>query len=113
MSAILDGFARDAGLGPRRRAVVVLDGAGWHGGRDLRVPDGVHLVFLPPYSPELQPAERLWPLINEGVANRTFANLAQLNASVEKRCLALDEDRDHVRRLTRYHWWPDEPASTV
>ncbi len=30
--------------------------------------DGIHLIWMPPKSPELQPAERLWPLI----ANRTF-----------------------------------------
>jgi len=113
MSAILEGFAQDAGLGPRRRAVVVLEGAGWHGGHEFRVPEGVHLAFLLPYSPELQTAERLWPLINESVSNRTFDNLDELIASVEERCLALDADWDQARRLLRYHWCPEEPTCTV
>jgi len=39
----------------------------------VRIPKGVHLFYLPPKSPELQPAERLWLLTNEAIANRSFA----------------------------------------
>jgi hypothetical protein len=55
----------------------VLDNAGWHGPEGLAVPEGISLVFLPPYSPELQPAERLWPLVDEPIVNRHFASLAR------------------------------------
>ena len=41
-------------------AVLVLDGAGWHGGHALVVPDNISLVLLPPYSPELNPVENVW-----------------------------------------------------
>src|SRR3712207_170311 len=41
-------------------AVLVLDGAGWHGAKALRVPAHVTLVPLPPYSPALNPVERVW-----------------------------------------------------
>lgn len=34
--------------------------------------------FLPPYSPELQPAERLWSILDEPIANRTFENIFEL-----------------------------------
>ena len=40
--------------------VVVLDGAGWHRSRELEIPDNVKLIPLPPYSPQLNPVERLW-----------------------------------------------------
>ncbi|WP_460414404.1 IS630 family transposase, partial [Thermus oshimai] len=59
-------------------AWVVLDRAGWHTSGRLEVPEGIRLVFLPPYSPELQPAERVWPLVNEAVANRYFATLEEM-----------------------------------
>ena len=71
--ALLAGFARRVGAGRKRHIVLVLDNAGWHGPEGLAVPEGISLVFLPPYSPELQPAERLWPLVDEAVANRYFA----------------------------------------
>ena len=40
--------------------IVLMDKAGWHTASELRVPENLSLVFLPPYSPELNPIERLW-----------------------------------------------------
>ena len=108
MGLALREFARDEGIGPARRAVVALDRAGWHVAKDLAVPEGVHLAFLPPASPELQPAERLWPLLDEPAANRAFADLAELESVLVDRCRALAADRRTVKAHTRYHWWPRE-----
>jgi len=47
-------------LGPRQHAVMVLDRAGWHTAKQLNWPRRITPLFLPPYSPELNPAERLW-----------------------------------------------------
>jgi transposase len=101
-------FAREEGIGPDRRAVLVVDQAGWHAAKDLAVPEGVHLAFLPPYSPELQPAERLWPLVDEPVANRAFADLGELESALAARCRTLRADRLTAKRHTRFHWWPRE-----
>ena len=102
MTAVLRQFAADVGAVPKKRVVLVLDGAGRHEAKDLEVPVGIHLVFLPPYAPELQPAERLWPLINEVVANRTFMTLAKLIETVSQRCVILEQNPDLVSALTRY-----------
>jgi DDE superfamily endonuclease len=101
-------FARDEGIDPDHRAVIALDGAGWHGATALVVPAGIHLVPLPAASPELQPAERLWPLVNEVVANRNFPDLAALEAALVARCQTLRADRRAVKTHTLYHWWPQE-----
>jgi len=45
--------------------VLELDSAGWHSAPNLVVPDGIRLVYLPRSSPELQPAEHLWPVLDE------------------------------------------------
>ena len=74
----LAAFARQVGAGPDKQIVLVLDCAGWHTSLKLRVPDHVHLLFLPPYSPELQPAEHLWPLTNAALVNQHFASIEQL-----------------------------------
>jgi len=113
MSEVLRMFAVEGEIGPKRHAVVVIDGAGWHKAKDLVVPEGVHLVFLPPYSPELQPAERIWPIVNEGVANRAFPNLVELTSSVEDRCRHLDTIKEFVSGLTNFHWWPKESPCTT
>ena len=69
-SLALEHFAREVGAGTKKRILLVLDQAGWHTAkRKLRVPEGIHLEFLPSHSPELQPSERLWPLSDEALAN--------------------------------------------
>ncbi len=108
MQVALAEFARDQGIDATHRAVLVLDGAGWHTSPDLVVPDGIDLVPLPPASPELQPAERLWPLMNEPVANRTFADLDALDAVLITRCQTLRADRHAIGALTHSWWWPSE-----
>ena len=53
--------------------VMVLDGASSHKCKELKVPGNITLVFLPPYSPELNPAEQIWnTLRRDNFANRVF-----------------------------------------
>ncbi len=104
MSRVLAHFAQAVGAGPDRQVLLVLDQAGWHTSDELRVPDGVHLAFLPPYCPELQPAERLWPLTDEGLANKLFQAITDLEEALAQRVVRLKNDV--VRALTLYHWWP-------
>ncbi len=89
----------------------MVDGAAWHTSPKLEIPDGIHLVRLPPYTPERQPAERLWPLLREAAANRTFANLDDLEQVLEQRMDTLRGQREVVRDLTQYHWWPSYTVS--
>jgi transposase len=103
--ALLATFALEAGAGQSRTIVLVLDNAGWHTEPGLAVPDGIRLVYLPRYSPELQPAECLWPVLDEPLANRHFDTLDQVNAVVAQRCLTLDTDPTLIS-ATNFHWWP-------
>ena len=50
-AALLALFAREAGAGRDRIIVLGLDSAGWHTAPNLAVPEGIRLVYLPPYSP--------------------------------------------------------------
>ena len=104
--ALLATFAAEAGAGRARRIVLVLDNAGWHTEPGLAVPDGIRLVYLPRHSPELQPAECLWPLLDEPLVNRHFATLAEVDRVVARRCLDLDADRDSIKARTRFRRWP-------
>ena len=106
-SLALEHFAREVGAGTRKRILLVVDRAGWHTAKKLRVPEGIHLEFLPPHSPELQPSERLWPLSNEGIANRHFDEIGQLEEVLAERCVALSERPEVIRSYIRYHWWPE------
>jgi transposase len=107
-SLALENFAREVRAGKRKRILLVLDGAGWHTAKKkLKVPEGIHLEFLPSHSPELQPSERLWPLSNEGVANRYFEEIEELEEALVERCVALCEQPEVIRSYICYHWWPE------
>jgi transposase len=102
----LAAFARQVGASPSKQIVLVLDRAGWHASVRLRVPEHVHLLFLPPYSPELQPAQHLWPLTNSVLVNRHFATIDELEDAQAARCVALQARRDLIHSATRFNWWP-------
>ena len=106
-SLALSHFACEVGAGKDKRVLLVLDQAGWHPGKEVEVPEGIELEFLRAHSPELQPAERLWPLANEAVANRPFESLDELEGSLVERCVALIGEPGLIRSHTNYHWWPD------
>ena len=107
-SIALESFAGEVGAGKRKRILLVVDGAGWHTAKKrLKVPEGIHLEFLPPHSPELQPAERLWPLSEEAVANRHFERIEEMEEELVERCVELRERPEVIRSYLRYHWWPN------
>ena len=84
----------------------VLGNAGWHVSGDLVVPPGIELAFLPSYTPELQPAEHLWPLANEAVANKHFATLKDLDVALSERCCTLAAMPEVIKAATHFAWWP-------
>ena len=114
LSAVLAAFAEEVGAGEDKLIVLVLDNAGWHVSGDLVVPPGIEPAFLPPYTPEPRPAERLWPLTNEAVANKHFATLADLDTALSERCRALAAMPETIKAATHFGWWPTAiPASPL
>ncbi len=106
-SMALEHFAREVGAGKSKHVLLVLDRAGWHTAKKkLKVPEGIHLEFLPSHSPELQPSERLWTLSDEAVANRHFERIEDLEEALVGRCVALGGQPEVIRSYIRYHWWP-------
>jgi transposase len=97
--ALLETFAREAGAGVTRIILLVLD-----------IPDGIRLIYLPPYSPELQPAETLWALVDEPVVNQHIATITELEKKISAQCIALAEQRKQIKNRTGFHWWPKRVA---
>ena len=105
MQQFLDHFA--ATIGQDEHAVIVLDQAGWHDSRALSVPANVTLVPLPPYSPELNPVERLWLYLKERFLSHRLHN--DYDAIVEAACKAwrkLTAEVGRIKSLCTYPWIP-------
>jgi transposase len=63
--------------------LLVMDGASWHKSRSLNLPENVEIVYLPPYSPELNPVERLWHYIKANtIRNKTFLSIELLKDAI-------------------------------
>lgn len=105
-SRALQEFANERAAGPGKRVILVEDNAGWHTSAAVVEPDGLHRVRLPPYSPELQPAERLWSLTNEALVNRYWIDLPTMAEAQAERCRVLRQQTDQIRSRTNFHWWP-------
>ena len=101
---VLVDFAQHFGLGKNKRIIKVLDRTLWHIRYQVEVPEGIHLFFLPPYSPELQPAERLWTLVDEPLVNEYFETIDEMEEVLIKRCNVLSKMKEEIRNITNYHW---------
>ncbi len=103
MNAHLAEIART--VKPGAHAVLVLDGAGWHGGKDLVVPETISLLTLPPYAPELNPVENVWQYLRSNwLAISVFDGY---EAVVDACCVAWNrfaDDPSAVTSITSRPW---------
>ncbi|MDZ8186634.1 MAG: IS630 family transposase [Nostoc sp. ChiSLP02] len=107
---VLADFAREFAVGKDKHIILTIDQAGWHTSEQVKIPFGLHLEFIPSHSPELQPAERLWPLVNEPIANRSFKNLDELEQVLFQRCQILLKQPSLIQAFACFHWWPKTKA---
>ena len=80
--------------------LMVMDQAGWHLAGDLSVPENMRLLFLPPYSPELNPAEHLWDALREDC----FANLNAVEHALTAGIRALEANPKRTQSMTGFKW---------
>ena len=85
--------------------LLFLDGAGWHRARELRIPASMKLLFLPSYSPELNPVEHLWDHIRDNYfKNLALGSLDDVeNLLVEALC-NLSSQSAVVKSMTDFYW---------
>lgn len=85
--------------------VMVMDQAGWHVAGALQIPANMRIVLLPPYSPELNPAEHLWEALREDwFANTVFPDLDAVEDTLENGLVALESDPKRVQSMAGFNW---------
>ena len=85
------------------RIVLVCDGAAWHKAKALVIPENIRLVFIPPYTPEMNPIEQIWKEIRKrGFRNEIFQTL---NKVVERLCLTIQSiSPSTIKSITARQW---------
>jgi hypothetical protein len=96
--AAVGGLRQDTEIG-----AVVWDGAPSHRTEDVRAA-GLPLIGLPPYSPELNPAERVFEEIRRWIEGRVYPTIEAKVAAVEEFLTELDGDPARVRSLAGWDW---------
>ena len=90
---------------PDEYIVMVMDQAGWHIAQELEVPKNMRLVLLPPYSPEINPAEHIWDALREDcIGNTVFASLDAADKALSKGLRSLESDPERMQSLTGFNW---------
>lgn len=86
------------------KIVIVMDGAGWHKSKKLIVPENLTVIHLPPYSPELNPVERLWLYIKSNtIRNKIYDSLDDLENVI---CDFIKEiTRSTVAKICSVNWF--------
>ena len=92
-------------VAPGAHAVLILDGAGWHGSAALVVPDNLSLLTLPPYSPELNPVENVWQYLRANwLAISVFESYHDIVDACRKAWNRFANDPKTVTSITERHW---------
>ena len=88
---------------PKDRIVLVCDGAAWHKSKGLIIPRNIRLVFIPPYTPEMNPIEQIWREIRtQGFRNEIFATLDKV---VDRLCETIRNlTKDTIKSITGRDW---------
>jgi len=98
-------LAHTAACFPDEYCVLFLDGAGWHIARELLVPANMQLLALPPYSPELNPAEHVWEYIRENdMRNRVCDDLDEVINIVTASLHRLHQEPETLRSMIAFPW---------
>ena len=83
--------------------VMVLDQAGWHLAGELSVPKNMRLIFLPPYSPELNPAENIWQFLRQNhLSNRVFESYTDIVDACCAACIVSEPKR--ITSIAKRDW---------
>lgn len=94
---------------PDELKVIVLDNGAFHKANKLLIPEDIVLVFLPPYSPELNPAEKIWAKFKRSFTNKLFPDLKLLSDFICK--MANDLNSNEVKSICAFdyifsnHFW--------
>jgi transposase len=75
----LDEFSK---VKPEEFKIIVLDNGAFHKAKSLKIPANTALLFFPPYSPELNPAEKMWQQYKREFANKLFNSLDEITGFI-------------------------------
>ncbi|WP_457642095.1 IS630 family transposase [Persephonella sp.] len=84
----------------KREVILIMDNAPSHKSKYLKVPEGIEIEYLPPYSPQLNPVERVFQDIKKHFKNKVFDSLDKLEDKLFEVLNSLSNE--YLKSLTFY-----------
>jgi len=107
LNAFLDEMSKEIA---EKEAVIIMDGASWHKAKNLKIPKNITIKYLPPYSPELSPVKKLWPverlwlyIKQNTIKNKIYENIDMLEDAVCDFIKNLQEKQ--IKTICNYNYW--------
>lgn len=98
----LDEFSAQS---PNEFKILVLDNGAFHKAAHLKIPANIGLLFIPPYCPELNPAEKIWRCIKDTIATEIFETLEDLS---DRLCVVIQAlSAETIKSITSYQYYID------
>lgn len=88
------------------RIILCTDNAGWHVSSSLKIPENIVFLYLPPYSPQLNPVEHLWDYIRErkGFNNRIINSMEELINKLSDVLKEIGNEKEIIKSLSDFNW---------
>lgn len=103
MNHFLDQLSQ--GLSVERHRVLILDRAGYHLSKRLVIPPNITLIYLPPYSPELNPVENLWHYLRSHYwSNRYYKDLSDVESAAQEAWEMVCLDEEKIQSICSVHY---------
>lgn len=104
----LDQFALQ---NPTELKIIVLDNGAFHKSKSLLIPENIKLIFLPPYSPELNPAEKMWQYMKRKFTNLLHHSLEELSLFITNTIDSLQKDQ--IQSICNYTYVNENDFWTI
>lgn len=88
---------------PEELKIVLIDNASFHSTKDVELPKNIILFPIPPYCPELNPAERVWEWMKDKIAMKIYDTLDTLEYRLEE--IINTAENEMIKSLTGYEFF--------
>jgi len=90
---------------PNELKIIIIDNASFHSTKDTILPENIILLPIPPYCPELNPAEKIWQFMKDKIAMKLFDNLESLESKIDS--IIEEMDGELIKSITGYKFYTD------
>ena len=91
--------------------IMVLDNGAFHKAKYLNIPDNIGLLFLPPYSPELNPAEKIWQILKRQFTNKLHNTLLQVSEFITQELAKLT--KNSIKKTCEFNYIYSDTIWTI